>query len=212
MNTITLNDETLQAEEGWKTWGELLEVLDRRCADAGQVVTAARFDGVDQPTFRGDGARGHLLKSLSVIEVESTPPGALLLSTLDQAKQAVVALGASAERLGGAFRGFDVSSANEELVEFAQSLGTVVTLASVLSQAIGVDLATVRCDGASGVDMIGELTTHADALIGAQDIGDWITVADVVEYDVAPALGRWPALFDALRASLGKAGVPVACP
>ena len=35
-----------------ETWGDLLERLDRTLVADGRVVTAVRFDGVDQPSFR----------------------------------------------------------------------------------------------------------------------------------------------------------------
>ena len=36
---------------GLQTWGELLADLDGRLAHDRRIVTAARFDGVDQPSF-----------------------------------------------------------------------------------------------------------------------------------------------------------------
>jgi hypothetical protein len=209
MYRIILNDAAGPAANRCETWGELLDVLDRRCAERGHVVTAARFDGVGLPALRHPDTLRQPLGAVQVVEVESTPPRDLLLSTLAEADRAVVALAAAAARIGGDFRGFDVLSANDELAEFAQSLGTIVTLAGVLSQAIGRDLSTIRCDGASAVEMIREMTTHAEALIGAEQIGDWITVADVVEYDIAPSLARWPSLFACLRESVDQASIPV---
>jgi hypothetical protein len=36
-------------------------------------------------------------------------------------------------------------------------------------------------------------------LLEAQRGGDWITVADILEYDLAPLMPRFDAIFDALR-------------
>lgn len=210
MNRITLDDEVLQPEIAWETWGDLLEVVDRRCAAAGTVVTAVRFDGVEQPAFRQVETLQYPLADLAAVEAQTASPTALLLSTIEEACQASTRLAGAAERIGAGFRGFDISTANDDLVEFAQGLGTMVTLANVLAQAIGVDLQAVACDGMTGAEMIGELSTHAGTLVGAQEIGDWITVADVVEYDLVPALGRWPDLFAELRTAVDRLPAPAA--
>jgi hypothetical protein len=34
-----------------KTWGEILEFLDRRLSSQGRAVAVVRFEGVDQPSF-----------------------------------------------------------------------------------------------------------------------------------------------------------------
>ncbi|HEY3381262.1 MAG TPA: hypothetical protein VGK32_05800, partial [Vicinamibacterales bacterium] len=142
------------------------------------------------------------LSSLAVIEAESSSPRDLLLSSLDEAVGAANSLAVGAERVGESFRGFDVKTANEDLTQLAQGLGTLVAIVQALSQAVGVDLANVSCAKGTGAQMIDELIAHADSLIASQSTGDWITVADVIEYDIAPALRAWPDLLDALRGAV----------
>jgi hypothetical protein len=210
MLQIFVNDEAQPTENRCETWGELLVGLESQCARGGQVVTAVRFDGVDQPAFRAPALGAHRLDQVATIEVEAVRPAELLLASIDQAVAAIDTLQRSAERIGAAFRGFDVSTANEELAELAGSLGTVVTITSTLSQAMGLNLGDLQCHGGRASQMIDELVGHADALISAQEIGDWITVADIVEYDVAPSLRRWPGLFDVLRAAVPDTSSPAA--
>jgi hypothetical protein len=211
MYEIFVNDERQPAENAPKTWGNLLRAVDASCGARGQVVTAVRFDGVEQPAFRETALDSRDLDALATIEVEAVRPADLLLSTIDQAVRAVDTLQRAAERIGASFRGFDVSKANEELADLAGSLGSVVTIASTLSQAIQVNLADLPCDGGNASAMVDELLAHADALITAQEVGDWISVADIVEYDVAPCLRRWPAVFEALRQSVpGGPSAPAA--
>jgi hypothetical protein len=183
-------------------WGDLLEHLDGVVAGGGQVLTAVRFDGVDEPTFRDPAGARRSICGLQVIEAESLRPRDLLENSLNEAIGAARTLAEGAGRVGGAFRGFDVSIANQDLVDLAQGLGTLVAIIQTLSQALGVALDSLVCEFGTANNMIEELSGHADALIEAQQAGDWITVADVIEYDVAPALQRWPSLFEGLRRSL----------
>jgi hypothetical protein len=199
MYEVLVNDEPQPRETPCETWGKLLAALDARCTARGQVVTAVRFDGVEQPAFRGGEFEAIDLSGLATIEVEAATPAELLLSTIEQAVAAIDALQQAADRIGASFRGFDVSSANEELASLASGLGSVITVADTLGQAMQIELATLPCEGGTASTMVDELVGHAEALIGAREIGDWITVADIVEYDVAPCLRRWPAVFHALR-------------
>ena len=142
------------------------------------------------------------MSDLATIEVDAVTPRDLLLTTIEDAQDAVNTLGVAAERIGAAFRGFDVTSANEDLGELARSLATLVTITADVSNAVGADLAKVTCGGSSGAEMMSSLMSHTDSLIAAQEAGDWITVADIVEFDLAPGLRRWPVLLNELRAAV----------
>jgi hypothetical protein len=182
-----------------KHWGELLDHLDRVAGAGGTVLTAVRFDGVEQPSFRDPEAASRRLDGVSLVEAEAVSPATLLDDSVREATAAATALAAGAERVGEAFRGFDVSRANQDLQELAQGIGTLVAIAQALSQAVGVSLDTVGCAGQTAGQMVNTLTRQTDELIGARESGDWITVADIIEYDLAPLLHQWPGVFEALR-------------
>jgi hypothetical protein len=71
-----------------------------------------------------------------------------------------------------------------------------------------VALADLTCGTETGSGLITGMTSHVDALIDAQRTGDWITVADIIEYDVGPALEQWPTLLEALRTVASHAAAP----
>jgi hypothetical protein len=204
MPRILLNGREQRAETACHCWGDLLARLDRRCAANGQVLTAVRFDGVEQPSFRDTLPPGHPLGGIRVIDGDAISPHRLLEASLDEAAAAAGALATSAEKVGAAFRGFDVATAGQDLSQLAKGLSTLVMLAQTAGQAAGVDLQSLTCVCGTGTRMIEELSAHAEAVIRAQRAGDWIAVADVIEYDIAPALRSWPALFDALRQAIAQ--------
>jgi hypothetical protein len=202
MQRILVNGIEESAASTFRNWGELLEHLDRFAAGDGKVLTAVRFDGVDQPSFRDPVSAARPLNSLLVVEAESMSPADLFDDSLREAIGAAVALAAAAERIGEAFRGFDVARANQDLQELAQGIGTLVSIAQALSQASGVALEKVGYEGRTACDMVETLGCHTDELIKARESGDWITVADIIEYDLAPQLQGWPHVFESLRQSL----------
>jgi hypothetical protein len=201
MQRVLLNGVEESTIGACNRWGELLDRLDRSAAGDGKVLTAVRFDGVDQPSFRDPESAGRPLNTLLVVEAEAVSPDSLLDDSVSEAVAAANALAAGAERVGEAFRGFDVSCANRDLQDLAQGIGTLVAIANALARAVGVGLGAVGQPGRTAADMLETLSSQTDELIKARESGDWITVADIIEYDLAPLLHEWPAVFEALRES-----------
>ena len=52
------------------------------------------------------------------------------------------------------------------------------------------------------------LDAQLTPLLEAQRAGDWITVADILEYDIAPLMPRFDAVLDSLRCIVGSANSP----
>ena len=207
MTRVVVDGVELTATADHKTWGELLATIEGDLASAGQVVTATRFDGVDTPTYRGPDRLAEPLASLESIEIETVPTAALLRQGLSEAAGALETLCAAASRIGVDFRGHDVKSANKELVSLAQSLGTLVTLIGVVGQALDVDFGTFSVSGGSAKALFEETGTQIGSLVRAQEDQDWITVADALEYDVSPTLGRWRELLTALHDRAGASAI-----
>lgn len=202
MSRILMNGVDQSSVMACEHWGELLERLDQQCAGSGHVLTAVRFDGVDQPSFRDPTMGPAALGTIALVDAESVAPTQLLSDSLNEAVNAARTLATGAERVGDAFRGFDVSTAQTGLSDLARGTGTLVAIIQAVSQAIGVDLKVVTCAHGSGAAMIDQLVAEADALIEAQEAEDWISVADIIEYDIAPSLRQWPDLFEAIRTAM----------
>jgi hypothetical protein len=66
----------------------------------------------------------------------------------------------------------------------------LITIVVAARNVLGVDLATLDVDGSVASALIGELDTAIAAAGDASGSRDWITLADVLEYDVEPALPR----------------------
>ena len=63
---------------------------------------------------------------------------------------------------------------------------------------MGIELQTLALDGRPVMALLENLATPLVALSEAQINEDWITVADVLEFDLEPALSRCEPLFEAL--------------
>jgi hypothetical protein len=201
MARLILNGIERPAGTTGKHWEDVLVEVEQTVAGVGEVLTVVRFDGVEEPAFREADVLGRDVAAVALIEVESASPAQLLDQTIADAVQAAGVLADAADRAGAGFRGFGIQEANRELGEMVKGLSTLFTLARVLSDATAIPLDRAGAPPNTGAQMTVELTRYAGSLIEASQGGDWITVADILEFDLAPHLRRWPDVFRSFSAS-----------
>ena len=199
MATVLLNGTAFVPTTPAPSWGPLLDAVDRHVAPSGEIVAAVRFDGVDEPGFRDDAVLGLVLGSELIVEIETLPPNDLLGEVLDEASRSLPAVAASACALAAVLRGAQVDAAARGIGQLAESIGNLVQLIAAAAAARGVALDTLQtCDGPA-MPLLRGLDAQLTPLLDAQRAGDWITVADILEYDVAPLMPRFDAVIDSLR-------------
>lgn len=172
-------------------WGDLLTALDADLDARGVVVTAVRFDGVDQPTFRHPSATTRDLNTIRQVHLETARPEVLLRQCLADAADAVGHMGGQVDRIATLFRRRELQLANQGLAQLAADLGAFVALVDTLRGPIGLDAACLAIDGASVEVQIARLHSRLESLLEAQRQEDWLTIGDILEYDLAPTLRAW---------------------
>ena len=191
MPQIFVNDVPRTTTIAAATWGELLASLDEEAAGEGVLLATARFDGVDEPSFRDPEVTARRLTAVTRVEVETATPGAFLrqclldtIRPLDQAADA-------AARLSAVYRRQDVSPGHDGLMSLAAELRDLTSLVAMLGGPLQIDLASLSANGVTVAGQLEEFGTALGALVTAQESEDWLTVADVLEYDLEPAIRRW---------------------
>jgi hypothetical protein len=199
MSHVILNGAPYGGIEHAASWGDLLDAIDRDTAATGAIVGTVRFDGVDEPGFREPAILIRPLESDLIVEVETEAPAALLGRILDEGVESLPALEQSARALADAFRGPDVMQASRGLVQLAESLINLVTLIAASTAAAGARLDALTLDGQPVGAFLTALDTAIGPLLEAHAASDYITVADALEYDVAPAIPQLRDVIEALR-------------
>lgn len=199
MVECVVNGELKSIDSGLKTWGDLLEELDLTAAAERRAVTAVRFDGVDQPSFRRAKLLALPLDSVDAIDIEIDDRVRLLRATLGQAGNSLPVLAASACRTAVAFRGPDLANAHEQLSSLVEAVRTLTILTVASATASGTELEDLACGVGSGADVLGVVGVALDSMSHRQDGRDWRAVADTLENDLAPALLQWGVVFDAMH-------------
>jgi hypothetical protein len=195
---LLLNDKPYLHPATLETWGQWLAVLDRDSSRAGRIVTAVRFDGVDEPAFRAARALGRRLDEASVVEVDTGSRQLLLRDTAQQGATMVTSLAASAASVGEAYRSVDLSDAHAMLPQLIDGVRSIVTLTDECAAALGTPRPAIVCHGVPFDSWMDEFGRRLAVLLDAQAHEDWLTVADCLEYEIAPALRDWGGAFEQL--------------
>ena len=197
MLQIYINDVPGQINAMPQTWGDLLNTLDEHVAGEGHLLTSARFDGVDEPSFRDPAVTARRLDEVARVDIETSAPGVFLrqclhdaIGPLNQAAEATLAL-------SGKYRGTDLAGCHEGLTSLAADLRGLTSLVAMLG-VLQIDLDAFTMDGVAAADQLERFGGAIDAVVSAQESEDWLTVADVLEYDLEPAIRRWVELLSSI--------------
>ena len=183
---------------GLQTWGELLADLDGRLAQDRRIVTAARFDGVDQPSFRTSPVLDRPLASVSRIEVDAIESRVLLGETIDMARESLPVLATSARQCAQAFRTGHRPAAQQHLTTLIDAVRTLMALTDASASAARVDLRAVQKRLTGQDDVFARMSLALDALVTRQVAEDWPALATTLEGEFAAAVTAWCRVLDAI--------------
>ncbi len=195
---LLLNDKPYLHPAALETWGQWLDALDRDASRAGRIVTAVRFDGVDEPAFRAARVLGRRLDEAAVVEAETGSKQGLLLESVKEGAAMVASLADSAAAIGDAFRHEDLHDAHAMLPQLVDGIRSIVTLMDGCAAALGTPRPAILCHGITFDRWMEEFGRRLAVLLEAQSQEDWLTVADSLEYEIAPALREWGEAFEQL--------------
>jgi hypothetical protein len=197
--TVLVNGAAFVPRTPVPSWGPLLAAVDSHVAPTGEIVAAVRFDGVDEPGFRDAAVLDLVLGQELIVEIDTLPPAALLANVLDEASRSLPAVCASTFALATQLRGADVAAAARTLAQLAESIANLVQLVVATAAARQIPLDALATADGPALPILHALDAPLEPLLEAQLAGDWITVADILEYDLGPILPRLQAVIDSLR-------------
>ena len=202
MTQIFVNDIPQELVPNPATWGELLDMLDALADDEGTILSVARFDGVEEPAFREPDITKRALSTVARVDVQTSIPNAFLRECLLEAIPSLQDAAGAIVPLAEAYRRGDLARGHEGLTQLSGDLGALTTLVGMLDGPIGIDLTALSGETASPGEQMEELWKTLDAMVAAQASEDWVTVADVLEYDLEPAIRRWADVLTRVASAL----------
>lgn len=204
MLQLHVDCQSFAGAERATTFGEVLDVVEPAVAGRSRIVTAFRVNGVDEPAFREPGVRGRTLQAGDRIDLETTTARQLATDALADTVRLTPSLCAAAAQTADQLRTSEAEIAARELGALAEGLTLLVTL--VQAAEAWADAAAMDRDSWLGADVLA-VARCIEMLEEAQRAEDWVSTADILTYDLVPALDAWRVRLEAALAGLASVGV-----
>lgn len=181
-----------------ETWGQLLETLDRSLVADRRVVTAVRFDGVDQPSFRSGDLAAAELSRIARVDIDAEDAAALLSAAVTAAADSLPGLVTGVRLTAAALRA-GASHAHTDLVALVAAVQSLVALTAAAATA--ANLSVGEAPGASPVIVAAcsGLEAALRGLVTHQANEHWTALADALDAVLAPAIARWHDVLEPIR-------------
>jgi hypothetical protein len=181
-----------------ETWGALLQALDRRLERERRVVTAVRFDGVDQPSFREPALLTAPLDTIARIDVDAEDALALLRASVDAASDSLPELVTGVRLTAAAVRN-GAPDAPAQLGSLIVALQSLMTLTAAATTTAAVSLGDDPAADVALAGGCGRIERALATLVTRQTAGDAAGIADALDQDLAPAVAGWSDVLTPIR-------------
>ena len=181
-----------------ETWGQVLATLDRTLGAERRVVTAVRFDGVDQPSFRSGDLAAADLSTVARVDIDVEDAAALLMTAVAAAGESLPSLVTGVGMTATALR-TGASDAQSQLVSLVTAVQSLVTLTAAAATAANCSMGEAHDADAPVVAACGSLETALRGLVAHQATGHWTALADALDADLAPAIAHWHDVLEPIR-------------
>lgn len=194
---VTINENPINVPPEVATWGDLLDWLETDCLKAGQCITHVYLGGAEAVNYRDSlvcqqdlGSVGHIaVRSGDFDQVVRDSMGELdreLKNTLEATREIVRLL----------------ENRKEEAAynKLAVVLDSIRIFFTVFSEDLG--WAEVPDAEISRSEFSAVLERALTQLIAAQENHYWVSICDVLEYEITPILESWQKLVERTRAHI----------
>ncbi len=181
-----------------ETWGQMLDALDRTLVAGRRVVTAVRFDGVDQPTFRAPELAAAGLAGIAQVEIDAEDAAALLSAAVEAAGDSLPGLVTGVRTTAAALRA-GAADAQTGLVTLVGAVQSLVALTAAAATAANISMGADGGAAPAVVSACAGLETALRGLVTHQASEDWPALAAALDTTLAPAIARWHDVLDPIR-------------
>jgi hypothetical protein len=200
MTQLAFNGSSAPVNPGLNTWQELLTDLEASKLADNEVITSVHFDGDEIVHFRNADALNVSLNSLQEIRVEAVGRNEMLRSAVQDAHSYLSSLKSSMLEIAEMFRSERQDQGNARLQQLLEGLKTFLAL----SRGIELSICGMPTAESSAVEKaIEQMGPTLEDQIGAQSQSDWMLLADILEYDLAPNLKAFEDILVGFKTRLG---------
>lgn len=202
---IILNNEEIEHEvDRFNTLGDLLENLKSSRFGDKEFISAISINGDTIEENKRAGLENKPIGEITSLEISTDHPLDVSLRVLENMgeflRHLVVLINQSADK----FRMDDETDANKYFINCVEGLQTFVGVLDKVRSLNNIDLSLIKHGSVSAAEKQDELSKIFSSLQVTQADKDWIAVADVLEYELAPLINDWRDILPVISSELKK--------
>lgn len=200
---IKLNGEDVQWDPlSQNELGGLLEEFVAKRFFRDEFIATIKINGEVVPEDALAAMKSRPVGDLRTLEIDTDTFRAVSIRALDSMDEYVEGLVALVEQSADKFRTDDETVANRNFINGVEGLQTFVSIIDKVKSINGLDFASMKHGDATLGQKERELLQVLNSLFGTQKNRDWIGLADILEYELAPLIREWKDILRAIANNL----------
>jgi len=198
---IKVNDEAVNLDTNEiETFSGLMEKMATEVLAAEEIVTAVHLNG-EQLNDESLMSSGEIpLSEINAISIKTEKdPKEFAVKLLTQTSDYLSQLSPGLCEVADTLRTGNVEQANSMLVQALDGLMLFTELVSTVKNLEGFDESSVKLEGENISSLENRLTEILKNIQAGQESEDWVTVADLLEYELAVILREWMDIIPAIQ-------------
>ncbi len=174
---------------------ELLLKLSRTTLPQDHLVGVVKVNGEEFSEQYDGQAREVMVKGIQEIEIATIPIEKFAAAAFSDCTVLIGKIIDSVMNTAELFRMYDESEANEQYSKVIDSLRALYQFIDSTQKTIGWDFTASMYQGKPVQTSWERLIEIVDELKQPQEEGDWVLLADLMEYELVPILTQWKEIF-----------------
>jgi hypothetical protein len=181
---VTINESAISVPQDLDTWGDLLDWIETEHLKAGQCITHVYLGGAEAYNYRDRLVCEQELQSIDNVEVRSGDFDTVVHESLIELDAALASSLVSCREIVRLLENRKEEEAYNRLGQLLESIRIFYTIFSE-------DLGWVEPAEGSRREFSASLERALAQLISVQESRHWVSICDVLEYEITPILDSW---------------------
>ena len=191
---VKINDSQINVPVEISTWGDLLDWIETDYLKAGQCITHVYLGGNESLNYRDSLVCGKEIEEVTPVAIKSGDFDSVVRESMEELDQEIKASLASVSQIIHLLENRKEEDAYRRLGHLLDSIRIFFTIFSE-------DLGWIEAPDAeiSRKESSAALERALTQLVKAQENHYWVSICDVLEYEIVPILESWQKLVEETR-------------
>ncbi|GEM_PF-2593785 len=205
MDIVIDGNKDLAYADAGSSLGEILDQLQTWLQRNGRAIVTLTLDGQTLvPAAVPPDVRKQKVDAYRMLDLVTLCPAELSLLTLSKLAEHLPSVGSALTTAASHFQKGNLPTAMSLLGDAVTGLQVTMDTLLKVGQLQGIELSTLTVGGKSGLDAIHRLRDKLREVQSALKSKDSVTLADMAEYELAPAVKDWQELIGGLEDRIKK--------